>query len=43
MERLKSANLPQENIKYIDHPLSSYTPEIFTEIPRLLNGEKGFE
>ena len=43
MVRLDGSNLPQQNIKYIDHPMMTYTPEIFTEIPRTLYGEKGLE
>ncbi|MFA6938234.1 MAG: hypothetical protein WCQ67_08385 [Treponema sp.] len=43
MVRLGGSNLPEQNIKYITQPTSDYTPEIFTEIPRTLNGEKGLE
>lgn len=43
MVRLGGSNLPEQNIKYITQPTSNYTPEIFTEIPRTLNGEKGLE
>lgn len=43
MERLEGSNLPQQNILYISHPSSTYSPEIFTAISRTLVGEKGLE
>ena len=43
MVRLYSSNLAEQNIKYITHPVSSYEPEIYTEIHHMLSGEKGLE
>ena len=43
MVRLEGSNLAEQNFKYITHPVSAYEPEIYTDIPRLLTGEKGFE
>lgn len=43
MIRLDGSNLAEQNIKYITRPVSGYGPEIYTEIPRLLNGEEGLE
>lgn len=43
MIRLDGSNLAEQNIKYITRPVSGYEPEIYTEIPRLLNGEEGLE
>ena len=43
MVRLEGSNLAEQNFKYITHPLSTYNPEIYTDIPRLLTGEKGIE
>ena len=43
MVRLEGSNLAEQNFKYITHPVSAYNPEIYTDIPRLLTGEKGFE
>jgi hypothetical protein len=40
MIRLEGGNLAQQNISYITHPVSGYSPEIYTEIPRVLYGEK---
>lgn len=43
MVRLKGSNLAEQNIKYIDHASSQFTPEIYTEIPYILSDEKGLE
>lgn len=43
MIRLNGSNLAEQNIKYISHPISTYEPEIYIEIPRTLYGEKGLE
>ncbi len=43
MIRLDGSNLAEQNIKYITRPVSGYEPEIYTEIPQLLNGEEGLE
>lgn len=43
MIRLDGSNLAEQNIKYITHPVSGYEPEIYTEIPRLLDGEEGLQ
>ena len=43
MIRLEGSNLAEQNIKYITHPTSDYEPEIYTQIPRTLYGEKGLE
>ncbi|MGN0728682.1 periplasmic flagellar collar protein FlcA [Treponema sp.] len=40
MIRLDGSNLAEQNIKYITHPVPGFEPEIYTEIPRLLNGEE---
>jgi tetratricopeptide (TPR) repeat protein len=43
MIRLDGSNLAEQNVKYITHPIPGYEPEIYTEIPRLLYGEEGFQ
>ena len=43
MIRLEGSNLAEQNIKYITHPMSDFTPEIYTQIPRTLYGEEGLE
>ena len=43
MIRLEGSNLAEQNIKYITHPTSDFTPEIYTQIPRTLYGEEGLE
>ena len=39
MVRLPGTNLAERNISYMTHPVSDYEPSIYTEIPRMLNGE----
>jgi len=41
--RLGGSNLAQENLSYVTRPISTYEPAIYTEIPRVLYGEKGLE
>lgn len=41
MVRLEGSNLAEQNIKYITHPTLQYEPELYTEIPRKLENEKG--
>lgn len=43
MIRLNGSNLAEQNIKYIINPISTYKPEIYTEIKRTLYGEKEIE
>jgi len=43
MVRLDSSNLAEQNIKYITIPESEYSPEIYTKIPMLMDGEEGLE
>ncbi|MCR5605889.1 MAG: tetratricopeptide repeat protein [Treponema sp.] len=43
MVRLEGSNLAVQNTKYITQPRPEYEPSIYTEIPKTLNGEKGFE
>lgn len=43
MVRLDSSNLAEQNIKYITRPDSEYSPEIYTKIPMLMDGEEGLE
>ncbi len=40
MIRLEGTNLAAQNLKYLTVPNSSYEPEIYTSIPRVLYGEK---
>lgn len=40
MERLDGTNLAEQNIKYITHPVASFEPAIYTELPRLLENER---
>ena len=39
MVRLPGSNLAERNIAYMSYPMSDYEPSIYTEIPRILNGE----
>ena len=41
MVRLPGSNLAEQNLRYAANPISDYEPAIYTEIPRLLDGEKG--
>lgn len=41
MVRLPGSNLAEQNLRYATNPISDYEPAIYTEIPRLLDGEKG--
>ncbi len=43
MVRLPGSNLAEINLRYATNPFPSFEPEIYTEIPRILNGEKGLE
>lgn len=43
MIRLEGSNLAEQNVRYITHPMPDYNPEIYTEIHRMLFGEKGLE
>ena len=40
MIRLEGTNLAAQNLKYMTVPNSTYEPEIYTAIPRVLYGEK---
>lgn len=39
--RLPGSNLAEQNLRYVTNPISDYEPAIYTEIPRVLDGEKG--
>lgn len=41
MVRLPGSNLAEQNLRYATNPISDYDPAIYTEIPRVLDGEKG--
>lgn len=41
MVRLGTSNLAEENLKYLTNPGHGYEPTIYTEIPKMLYGEKG--
>ena len=41
--RLEGSNLAAQNSKYITHPYPDFEPAIYTDIPRLLSGEKPLE
>ncbi|MCQ2611139.1 MAG: hypothetical protein MJ169_05265 [Treponema sp.] len=43
MVRLGGTNLAEQNIKYMTHPMPDFEPAIYTEIPRILEGEKILE
>ncbi len=43
MIRMEGSNLAAQNTKYITHPHPDFEPAIYTDIPRLLTGEKGFD
>ena len=43
MVRLEGSNLAEQNFMYMTHPSSEYQPQIYTDIPRLMEGEKGLE
>lgn len=40
MTRLGGSNLAEQNMRYMSHPTPAYEPAIYTEIPRILTGEK---
>ena len=40
MIRLEGSNLAAQNSKYITHSKSDFEPAIYTEIPKILVGEK---
>ena len=42
MIRLGGSNLAEQNMKYVSHPMPDYEPEIYTGLPRTLNGEEEF-
>ena len=41
MVRLPGSNLAEQNLRYATNPISDYEPAIYTDIPRVLDGEKG--
>ena len=43
MIRMEGSNLAAQNSKYITHPYPDFEPAIYTDIPRVLFGEKAFE
>ena len=43
MIRLDGSNLAAQNSRYITHPHPDFEPAIYTDIPRVLAGEKGLE
>ncbi len=43
MVRLEGSNLAAQNTKYLAYPHSEYDPAIYTDIPRVLNGEVPLE
>ena len=40
MVRLDGSNLATQNVKYITHPVPEFEPSIYTDIPRILVGDK---
>ncbi len=43
MIRLEGSNLAAQNIKYITEPYAAYEPEIYTDIPKIMDKEEGLE
>lgn len=43
MVRLPGSNLAEMNLRYATHPFPKFEPEIYMDIPRVLDGEKGLE
>ena len=43
MVRLPGSNLAEMNLRYATNPFPKFEPEIYTDIPRVLDGEKGLE
>lgn len=43
MVRLGGTNLAEQNIRYVAHPMPAFEPAIYTDIPRILQGEKALE
>lgn len=43
MVRLPGTNLAEQNLKYIINPVSTFEPAIYTDIPRIMQNEKGLE
>ena len=43
MVRLPGSNLAEQNLRYATNPFPEFEPAIYTEIPRVLDGEKGLE
>ncbi len=43
MIRLPGSNLAEMNLRYATNPFPKFEPEIYTGIPRVLDGEKGLE
>lgn len=41
--RIDGSNLASQNMKYVSHPYSNFSPAIYIEIPRTLDGEKVLE
>ena len=40
MVRLAGSNLAEQNMRYMSHPMPDYEPAIYTDIPKILTGEK---
>ena len=40
MMRLPGGNLAEQNMRYMSHPMPDYEPAIYTDIPKILTGEK---
>ena len=40
MVRLPGGNLAEQNMRYMSHPMPDYEPAIYTDIPKILTGEK---
>ena len=40
MVRLPGSNLAEQNMRYMSHPMPDYEPAIYTDIPKILTGEK---
>ena len=40
MVRLPGSNLAEQNMRYMSRPMPDYEPAIYTDIPKILTGEK---
>ena len=40
MVRLPGGNLAEQNMRYMSRPMPDYEPAIYTDIPKILTGEK---